>query len=55
MYADNMTNINLGELVNNHFDKKVELKNVVLTTVMRRAISSQIYILNSSTNEILQV
>lgn len=55
MYADNITNINLNEMATIHFDKKQDLKNVVLTTAVRKGLSSQIYVLNSSTNEILQI
>lgn len=50
LYADNIANFNFNEMVNSHFDKKVDLKNVVLTTAMRKGTSSQIHILNSSTN-----
>jgi len=55
MYADNITNLSLSDLTNNHFKKKIDLKNVVLTTAMRKGLSSQIYVLNSSTSEILQI
>jgi NDP-sugar pyrophosphorylase family protein len=55
MYADNITNISLNEMATIHFDKKQDLKNVVLTTAVRKGLSSQIYVLNSSTNEILQI
>ena len=40
MYADSLTNLNLSQVINFHFDKKAELRNVVLTTVMRRGQSS---------------
>jgi NDP-sugar pyrophosphorylase family protein len=55
LYADNVTNINLSAMIANHFNKKVELKNVELTIGMRRGVSPNIYILNSNTNEILQL
>lgn len=40
MYADSLTNLNLSQIINFHFDKKAELRNVVLTSVMRRGQSS---------------
>lgn len=42
-------------MISNHFSKKVELKNVELTMGMRKGLSPNIYILNSLTNEILQL
>ena len=42
-------------MISNHFSKKVELKNVELTIGMRKGVSPNIYILNSLTNEILQL
>ena len=50
-----MTNINLSDMIANHFSKKAELKNVELTIGMRKGVSPNIYILNSNTNEILQL
>lgn len=55
IYADAITNVDLSKVINTHFDKKNELRNVVLTTVMRRGQSSDLMILNSSTSQILQV
>ena len=42
-------------MIDIHFTKKVDLKNVVLTTAMRRAQSPHLIALNASTNEILQI
>lgn len=55
MYADTLTNVNLTQLINYHFDKKIELRNVVLTTTMRRGQTSELMILNTNTSEILQI
>jgi hypothetical protein len=37
-------------MIANHFAKKAELKNVELTIGVRKGLSSNIYILNSTTN-----
>jgi hypothetical protein len=50
MYADNVANIDLSLIIDNHFQKKNDLKNVVLTTALRTGLSPQIYLLNSGTN-----
>jgi NDP-sugar pyrophosphorylase family protein len=55
MYADTIINADLSKIVGLHFDKKTELRNVVLTTTMRKGHSPELLILNSSTSEILQV
>lgn len=60
MYGDTFANFNLYNAINYHFKVKQDLKqanrNVVLTTIMQRENSSnKIHILNSSTNEILQM
>lgn len=39
MYADTLTNVNLAQLIDFHFQRKAELRNVVLTTAMRRGLS----------------
>ena len=49
MYADNISNLKINKIITSHFEKKAELKNVVLTTAMRRGLASQIHILNSTT------
>lgn len=50
MYADTLTNVNLTQLINYHFDKKTELRNVVLTTTMRRGQTSELMILNTNSS-----
>ena len=55
MYADCITNVDLSSIISTHYAKKAELRNVVLTTVMRRGESSELMVVNSSTGEILQV
>lgn len=39
VYGDTITNVDLPKMINTHFNKKIELRNVVLTTAMRRGIS----------------
>ena len=39
IYADTITNVDLTKMANVHFNKKIELRNVVLTTAMRKGIS----------------
>lgn len=55
VYADMITNVNLTKAIAYHFDKKVELRNVVLTSVMRKGQTSELMIINSHTSEILQI
>ena len=55
IYADTVTNVDLTKMVNTHFNKKNELRNVVLTTAMRRGVSEELLVLNSNTGEILQL
>lgn len=50
MYADTLTNVNLTQFINYHFDKKTELRNVVLTTTMRRGQTSELMILNTNSS-----
>ena len=55
IYADTVVNVDLTKMVNTHFNKKNELRNVVLTTAMRRGVSEELMVLNSNTGEILQL
>lgn len=56
MYADTFCNFNLYNAVYHHFKAKADLKNVVLTTIMQRDnCSNKIHIINSATNELLQI
>lgn len=48
LFADMITNVNLSKMVDTHFNKKIELRNVVLTTAMRKGVSEELLILNSS-------
>ena len=55
MYADTIANFDLSKIITQHFEKKIELKNVVLSTAMRKGQSEKIMVLNSNTGEILQI
>jgi NDP-sugar pyrophosphorylase family protein len=55
LYADMLTNIDLGSMIESHYNKKQELESVVLTSCMQVGFSKHIHILNSHTNEILQI
>lgn len=35
LFADTMSNLDLGKAITTHFKKKAELKSVVLTTILR--------------------
>jgi hypothetical protein len=50
MYADTLINLDLSLMIQTHFEKKVELKNVVLTIAMRVANSPHLMLLNANTS-----
>lgn len=56
MYADTFCNFNLFNAVNYHFKAKVNLKNVVLTSIIQKSNRpNKIHVINPTTHEILQI
>lgn len=56
LFADTISNLDLSKAIVNHFKKKVELKSVVLTSVVRdNSWDGKIHVTSAETGEILQM
>lgn len=56
LFADTISNLDLNKAIVNHFKRKIELKSVVLTTVLRdHSWDGKIHVTSSETGEILQM
>lgn len=56
LFADTISNLDLGKAITSHFKKKIDLKSVVLTTVLRdNSWDGKIHVTSAETGEILQM